>query len=82
MSIRALIVDPAAPEALRLTNVPEPVAGPGQVLIDVHHASLNYVISTMPDPAGCPWARCWARMLPVWWPRRPPMALPPWASGW
>ena len=42
VSIRALVVDPAAPEALRLTNVPEPVAGPGQVLIDVHHASLNY----------------------------------------
>jgi NADPH2:quinone reductase len=40
--MRALIVDPAAPEALRLTNVPEPVAGPGQVVIDVHHASLNY----------------------------------------
>jgi NADPH:quinone reductase len=42
VSIRALIVDPSAPEALRLTNVPEPVAGPGQVLIDVYHASLNY----------------------------------------
>jgi NADPH2:quinone reductase len=42
VSIRALIVDPSVPEALRLTAVAEPVAGPGQVLIDVHHISLNY----------------------------------------
>jgi NADPH:quinone reductase len=42
VSIRALIVDPSAPEALRLAVVANPVAGPSQVLIDVHHASLNY----------------------------------------
>jgi NADPH:quinone reductase len=42
MSIRALIVDPSAPEALRLTEAPEPMAGSSQVLIDVHHVSLNY----------------------------------------
>jgi NADPH:quinone reductase len=42
VSIRALIVDPLAPEALRLTAIADPVAGPSQVLIDVHHASLNY----------------------------------------
>jgi len=40
--MRALIVDPSAPEALRLAAVADPVAGPSQVLIDVHHVSLNY----------------------------------------
>ena len=42
MSIRALVVDPSAPERLRLTEAPEPVAGSSQVLIDVHHVSLNH----------------------------------------
>jgi NADPH:quinone reductase len=42
MSIRALIVDPSAPEALRLTETPEPIAGSSQVLVDVHHVSLNH----------------------------------------
>jgi NADPH:quinone reductase len=42
MSVRALIVDPSAPEKLRLTEAPEPMAGSSQVLIDVHHVSLNY----------------------------------------
>lgn len=40
--MRALVVDPAAPAGLALDEVPEPVPGPGQVLIDVRHASLNY----------------------------------------
>jgi NADPH2:quinone reductase len=40
--MRALIVDPAAPVALRLADVPEPVAGPSEILLDVRHASLNY----------------------------------------
>lgn len=40
--MRAIIVDPSAPAALRLADVPEPVAGPGQVLLEVHHASLNH----------------------------------------
>ncbi|HZD71009.1 MAG TPA: alcohol dehydrogenase, partial [Actinomycetes bacterium] len=40
--MRALIADPSAPAALRLADVPEPVAGPSQVLLEVHHASLNY----------------------------------------
>jgi len=40
--MRAIIVDPSAPAALRLTDVPEPVAGPSQVLLEVHHASLNH----------------------------------------
>jgi NADPH:quinone reductase-like Zn-dependent oxidoreductase len=42
VSIRALIVDPSAPERLRLTEAPEPMAGSSQVLLDVHHVSLNY----------------------------------------
>jgi NADPH2:quinone reductase len=42
VSIRALIVDPSAPEALRLAAVAEPQAGPSQVVIDVRHVSLNY----------------------------------------
>ncbi|MFF7789913.1 zinc-binding dehydrogenase [Streptomyces sp. NPDC007991] len=42
MSVRALVVDPSAPAAVRLAAVPDPVPGPGQVLVDVSHASLNY----------------------------------------
>ncbi|MFE9624008.1 zinc-binding dehydrogenase [Streptomyces sp. NPDC006527] len=42
MSVRALVVDPSEPAAVRLAEVPDPVAGPGQVLVDVTHASLNY----------------------------------------
>lgn len=42
MSVRALVVDPSAPAAVRLAGVPDPVPGPGQVLVDVSHASLNY----------------------------------------
>jgi NADPH:quinone reductase-like Zn-dependent oxidoreductase len=42
MSVQALIADPSAPAAVRLADVAEPVAGPGQVLVDVHHVSLNY----------------------------------------
>lgn len=40
--MRAIIVDPSAPAALRLAEVTEPVAGPSQVLLQVHHASLNH----------------------------------------
>jgi NADPH:quinone reductase len=39
--VRALVADPSAPEALRLAQVPEPVPGPGQVLLEVRHVSLN-----------------------------------------
>jgi NADPH:quinone reductase len=39
--LRALVVDPEAPSRLRLGNAPEPAPGPGQVLIEVQHSSLN-----------------------------------------
>ncbi|MGP4016835.1 zinc-binding dehydrogenase [Saccharopolyspora sp. 5N708] len=40
--MRALVVDPAASAKLRIREVPEPAAGPGQVLLDVQHISLNH----------------------------------------
>lgn len=40
--VRAVVVDPTAPHALRLAEVAEPVPGPGQVVVDVEHVSLNY----------------------------------------
>lgn len=40
--VRALIVEPSAPAALRLAEVPEPAPGPGQVVLAVRHASLNH----------------------------------------
>jgi NADPH2:quinone reductase len=42
MPMRALVVDPDAPSSLRLSEVPEPEPGPGQVLIDVGNTSLNW----------------------------------------
>ena len=42
MSVRALVVDPSAPAGVRLGDVPDPVPGPGQVLVEVSHVSLNY----------------------------------------
>ena len=38
---RALVVDPAAPAGVRLVDIPSPVPTDGQVLVDVHYASLN-----------------------------------------
>ncbi|MEU6917566.1 zinc-binding dehydrogenase [Streptomyces olindensis] len=42
MSVRALVVDPSAPAAVRLGEVADPVPGPDEVLVEVSHASLNY----------------------------------------
>jgi NADPH:quinone reductase len=39
--MRAVVADPSAPAALRLADVTEPVPAPSQVLLEVHHASLN-----------------------------------------
>ena len=39
--VRALVVDPAAVSGVRVAEVPAPVAGTGEVLVDVHHVSLN-----------------------------------------
>lgn len=41
MAVQALIVDPEAPNAMRIAEVAEPTAGPATALIDVHHVSLN-----------------------------------------
>jgi NADPH:quinone reductase-like Zn-dependent oxidoreductase len=39
--MRALIVDLTAPGKLRLGEAPDPVPGPGQLLVEVRHTSLN-----------------------------------------
>ncbi|MFI8535722.1 zinc-binding dehydrogenase [Streptomyces aquilus] len=39
--MRALIVDPEAPGRLSPGEAPEPVPGPGQILVEVRHSSLN-----------------------------------------
>jgi NADPH2:quinone reductase len=40
--VQAIVVDPLESWGMRLAEVPEPVPGPGQVVLDVHHASLNH----------------------------------------
>ncbi|MGI5372505.1 zinc-binding dehydrogenase [Streptomyces iakyrus] len=42
MPVRALVVDRSGPAAVRLAEVSDPVPGPGQVLVDVSHVSLNH----------------------------------------
>jgi NADPH:quinone reductase len=42
VSVRAVIVDPEAPDAMCVAEVAEPTAGPSEALIDVHHVSLNH----------------------------------------
>jgi NADPH:quinone reductase-like Zn-dependent oxidoreductase len=41
MSMRALVADPGSDPALKLADVPEPTAGPGQILIEMEASSLN-----------------------------------------
>ena len=41
-TMRAIVHDPGAPQGLRLTEVPVPRPGPGQVLVAVEAASLNF----------------------------------------
>ncbi|MGW1995130.1 zinc-binding dehydrogenase [Embleya sp. NPDC001921] len=53
MTVRALVVDPEAPAGVRVTEIPEPEPGPGQVLIDVRHVSVNHGdLRTDVRPAG------------------------------
>lgn len=47
------IVSDGGVEGLALNDLPEPVAGPGQVLVRVHASSVNYRdLSTIEDPVG------------------------------
>jgi NADPH2:quinone reductase len=41
MAVRAVVVDPAAPDGIRLGEVAEPKPGPRQVIVEARHASLN-----------------------------------------
>jgi NADPH:quinone reductase len=41
-TMRAIVHDPGAPQGLRLTEVPAPSLGPGQVLVSVEAVSLNF----------------------------------------
>lgn len=52
--MRALVADPSARPALRLAEVPEPQAGPGEVLIQMEAASINRgeIRSAARQPAG------------------------------
>lgn len=38
-----LVEKPGAPEALRLTEVPDPAPGPGEVLVEVEYAGVGFV---------------------------------------
>jgi NADPH:quinone reductase-like Zn-dependent oxidoreductase len=41
--VRALLSDaPGGPETLRLTELPDPTPGPGELLVRVHAAAINY----------------------------------------
>ena len=41
--MRALLShEPGGPETLRLDKVPDPVAGPGELLVRVRAAAINY----------------------------------------
>jgi NADPH:quinone reductase-like Zn-dependent oxidoreductase len=41
VSVRAIVVDPDSPAGLTVAQVEDPAPGPGQVLVEVHHVSLN-----------------------------------------
>lgn len=41
--MRALLsLEPGGPETLRLSEVPDPVAGPGELLVRIHACAINY----------------------------------------
>ena len=79
--MRAIVItSPGGPEVLRLTEVPDPVAGPGEVVIDVAAAGLNRadVLQRMggyPPPPGAspyPGLECSGRIS----------AIGPGVTGW
>ena len=41
MTVRAVVADPGTTTGFRVDQVAEPVPGPGQVLVEAHHVSLN-----------------------------------------
>jgi NADPH:quinone reductase len=49
LSMRALIADPSALRGVALAEVPEPAPGADQLIIEVHHASLNFGEARHPD---------------------------------
>jgi putative PIG3 family NAD(P)H quinone oxidoreductase len=55
------IAEPGGPEVLRWTEVPDPVPGPGEVLIEVHASAVNRADLLQrqglypPPPGGPPW---------------------------
>ncbi|GAA3013770.1 zinc-binding dehydrogenase [Streptosporangium longisporum] len=54
MAMRALVIDPGAPGFLRLGTAAEPRPGPGRLVLDVRHVSLNRgeVVFAGGRPAG------------------------------
>lgn len=58
--MRAIVIsEPGDPDVLQLNEVPDPVAGPGEVLIDVASAGLNRAdlmqrLGLYPPPPGAP----------------------------
>jgi NADPH2:quinone reductase len=42
LQTRALVVDPSAPDGIAFADIAGPVAGPGELVVEVRHASLNY----------------------------------------
>lgn len=51
--MKAIVIDPAGPAKIGFAEVPEPEPGPGQVLIEVRHTSLNageLLLADMLDP--------------------------------
>ncbi|MBK0421877.1 quinone oxidoreductase [Leucobacter sp. CSA2] len=44
MSIRAIVaVEPGGPEVLKLAEVPDPVAGPGEILVEAAATGVNFI---------------------------------------
>jgi putative PIG3 family NAD(P)H quinone oxidoreductase len=58
--VRAIVIDqPGGPDALRLQDVPDPVAGPGELVIWIETAGVNRAdimqrLGFYPPPAGAP----------------------------